>query len=315
MHNGPSHFRILHVAMLGIAVAIVPLHIRAASDLESLRDRYKDKVFVLRGFNQGARLTFDTAGMPTAGSADPGDWTVAGFVRVTGLDLSDQRLTIKAERLYLGVAPGMGFQLTQLETKGGKKGKDVKKLRIEVAIDPGGDTAQAALSRIFLTAQEHFAEFVPNYWKPCVRAASTGRATKSLPDCNFSSEFAAIPGVVYRPEDNNGPEKAPSDATAADGEIFPVTDKSITPPKVVQQSSPEFSEEARSTKYQGTVNLTLIVDKAGRAKSIRVQRPIGMGLDQKAVEAVSMWRFKPALKDGEPVPMGPIQVQTDFHLY
>jgi protein TonB len=57
------------------------------------------------------------------------------------------------------------------------------------------------------------------------------------------------------------------------------------------------------------------VDKTGRPRSIRISRPIGMGLDQKAVEAVSKWQFEPALKDGEPVAMGPIQVQVNFHLY
>ena len=122
-------------------VAIAPVRVPASTDLESLRDQYKGKIFVLRSFYQGTRLTYGSAGMP-AGSANPGDWTVDGFVRVTGLDLSDQRLTIKAERLYLGVAGGMGFQLTQLDTKTKEDKrccKDAKKLRIEVAVDPGGE--------------------------------------------------------------------------------------------------------------------------------------------------------------------------------
>jgi TonB family protein len=319
MHHRPFYFRILRASAL-LSLAVAHLHLQAASDLESLRDQYKDKVFVLRGFDQGARLTFDSGGLPTAGSADPGDWTVDGFVRVTGMDLSDQRLTIKAERLYLGVAGGMGFQLAQLDSKtdqnkNDKKGKDAKKLRIEVAVDPAGGTVEAALSKVFLTAEDHFAELVPDYWKPCVRAASTGRIARSLPDCRFSPEFAPIPGVVYPPEEKSGSQKADSDETAVDGEIVPSSDKSIVRAKVVRQLDPQFSEEARSAKYQGTINLAMVVDKTGQTRNIRIMRPIGMGLDQKAVEAVSRWQFEPALKDGEPVAMGPIQVQVDFHLY
>ena len=318
MHRGPRYLRILQVgAMLSLAVAIAPVRVHASTDLEILRDQYKGKIFVLRSFYQGARLTYGTAGMPV-GSVNPGDWTVDGFVRVTGLDLSDQRLTIKAERLYLGVAGGMGFQLTQLDTKtkaDKRCCKDAKKLRIDVAVDPGGDTAEAALSKVFLTTEDRFAELVPDYWKPCVRAAATGRTAKSLPDCRFSPEFDAIPGVVSRPEENRGPEKADSGATAVDGEIVPGTNRSVTPAKVVHQPNPEFSEQARSTKYEGTITLALVVDKTGRPRSIRISRPIGMGLDQKAVEAVSNWEFEPARKDGEPVAMGPIQVQVNFHLY
>jgi TonB family protein len=316
MHRGPLYFRILCAgAMLSFAVAIAPLRLQAASDLESLRAQYKDKIFVLRGFSQGTRLTFDAAGSLVSGPANPGDWTVAGFVQVRGLDESDRRLTIKAERLYLGVAGGMGFQLAQLESKDDKKGKDAKKIRIEVAIDPVGDTAEAALSKIFLTADDRLAELVPEYWKRCVRAASTGKTVKGLTDCRFSPEFDAIPGVVFRPEENRGPEAADSYATALYGEIVPSADRSITRPKIVHQLNPEFSEEARSTKYQGSITLAITVDKTGRAQSIRIMRPIGMGLDQKAVEAVSTWQFEPALRGGEPIAMGPIMVEVDFHLY
>jgi TonB family protein len=305
-------------AILSLAVGMAPVRLQAASDLEQrLRDQYKDKSFVLRGFNQGARLTYDSGGVPDSASANPGDWTVDGFVRVTSVDLSGQRLTIKAERLYLGVAGGMGFQFWQpkLDKDKEKKEKKARELRIEVAVNPGGDTAEAALSKIFLTADDRLAELVPDHWKPCLLAASTGKAAMHLTDCRFSLEFAAIPGVVFPSEENRRPEKADSDATALYGEIVPNTDRSITPPKIVNQLNPEFSEEARSTKYQGSITLAITVDKTGRAKSIRIMRPIGVGLDQKAVEAVSKWQFEPALKDGEPIAMAPIMVEVDFHLY
>ena len=64
---------------------------------------------------------------------------------------------------------------------------------------------------------------------------------------------------------------------------------------------PEYSEEARKAKWQGTVVLTVIVDEAGRPSHVSVLRSLGLGLDQKAIDAVSQWRFKPGLKDGKAV--------------
>jgi TonB family protein len=312
------NLRILRAgAILALAAALAPEQLLAGSELEQhLRDQYKNKVFVLRDFPQGARLTYDSEGK-LIDSADPGDWTVAGFVRVTGVDLSGQRLTIKAERLYLGVAPGMGFQLIQLGED--NKEKDAKRLRIEVAIDPevtSPGNADAALARIFLTSQDRFADLVPDYWKPCVRAASTGKAAKGLVDCRFAPKFTTIPGVVPPPDEkSNAPEA--DDSEGLSGEIVHELrrENGITPPTPISQPNPPFSEEARLAKYHGTVTLSVIVDKTGQPRSIRIMRPTGMSLDRQAVVAVATWRLNPGTKDGQPVAMGPIPIQVDFHLY
>lgn len=89
----------------------------------------------------------------------------------------------------------------------------------------------------------------------------------------------------------------------------------VSAPVVLYQSEPEFSDEARRAKYQGVCVLALIVDAQGNPQHIHVVRTLGMGLDEKAIEAVSAWRFKPAMKDGTtPVPVM-ITVEVDFHLY
>jgi TonB family protein len=77
---------------------------------------------------------------------------------------------------------------------------------------------------------------------------------------------------------------------------------------------PEYSEEARKAKYQGTVVLWLIVDQNGRPQQVKVARSLGMGLDQKAIEAVRRWTFEPAQKDGKPVAVQ-INVEVNFRLY
>src|SRR5208337_4081412 len=75
----------------------------------------------------------------------------------------------------------------------------------------------------------------------------------------------------------------------------------VTAPVLLYKKEPEYSEEARKAKYQGTVLLYIEVDPSGKATNIRVQHSLGLGLDEKAIEAVRQWKFKPGYKDGKPV--------------
>jgi periplasmic protein TonB len=88
----------------------------------------------------------------------------------------------------------------------------------------------------------------------------------------------------------------------------------VSAPKALYAPDPEYSEEARKAKYQGTVVLWLVVDASGHPQQIRVQRALGMGLDEKAIEAVKQWKFDPARKDGQAVPVM-INVEVNFRLY
>ena len=88
----------------------------------------------------------------------------------------------------------------------------------------------------------------------------------------------------------------------------------VSSPKVIYAVDPEFSDEARRQKYQGVVVLSLIVDAQGSPQHIRVVRPLGMGLDEKALEAVRQYKFKPAQKDGKPVPVE-INIEVNFQLF
>jgi len=90
-------------------------------------------------------------------------------------------------------------------------------------------------------------------------------------------------------------------------------DPGITPPVLRYKKLPEYSEEARKAKYQGTVVLNVEVDASGQATNVNVVRHLGLGLDEKAVEAVGQWRFQPGMKDGKAVTMQ-AQVEVNFRL-
>ncbi len=88
----------------------------------------------------------------------------------------------------------------------------------------------------------------------------------------------------------------------------------ISAPQPLATPDPEYTEQARLAKTQGTCVLWLIVDDQGHPRDIRVVRGLGMGLDAKAIDAVKQWRFQPAMKDGRPVNVQ-ISVEVGFKLY
>ena len=88
----------------------------------------------------------------------------------------------------------------------------------------------------------------------------------------------------------------------------------VSAPRVIYSPDPEFSEEARKAKYQGVVVLSLIVGPDGRPHDVSVRRSLGMGLDEKAMEAIQLWKFEPGRKDGTPVAVI-VNVEVNFHLY
>src|ERR1700691_6297243 len=105
----------------------------------------------------------------------------------------------------------------------------------------------------------------------------------------------------------------PGDEAGAGGGLYR-PGKGVTPPRAIYSPVPEFSEEARKAKYQGTCTLMIVVAADGRPTNIRVVNSLGMGLDGKAIETVKTWRFEPGLKDGHPVNVE-MAVEVDFHLY
>jgi TonB family protein len=88
----------------------------------------------------------------------------------------------------------------------------------------------------------------------------------------------------------------------------------VTPPKPQHLVDPQFSEQARAAKVGGVVLVTLIVDANGMPQNVHVLRGVGMGLDEKAVEAVKQYKFLPAMEGGKPVPVQ-LNVEVNFQIF
>ncbi len=110
------------------------------------------------------------------------------------------------------------------------------------------------------------------------------------------------------------PELRRADDIIPDDQIYDYHQDGVKAPKATFTPEPDFSEEARRKKFQGNVILSIVVDKVGDVARIRMDKVLGHGLDEHAMEAIKTWRFTPGSRNGEPVAARePIEVS--FNLY
>jgi len=128
------------------------------------------------------------------------------------------------------------------------------------------------------------------------------------------SEPAASTSAAPDAQSVGGPGPRPEESAETGGKLYH-GGEGVSDPKVISQVDPEFAEKARRAGFQGLCVLSIIVETDGTPSNIRVTSKLGMGLDEKAIEAVKKWRFRPAMKDGLPVRYGPVEIDIAFHLY
>lgn len=111
-----------------------------------------------------------------------------------------------------------------------------------------------------------------------------------------------------------GPGHGPGQGGGYGGGVYQLGDIGVTPPKAKFTPEPDFSEEARKAKYQGTVTLAAVIGPDGRPRNLKVVRSLGMGLDEKALEKVKTWLFEPGKRNGQPVSVA-MTLEVDFRLF
>jgi TonB family protein len=88
----------------------------------------------------------------------------------------------------------------------------------------------------------------------------------------------------------------------------------ISSPMVIYQVDPEMTPQAREQKFSGIVLLHLIVNSKGVPENVQVLRGVGLGLDEKALDAVRQYRFRPAMESGKPVSVG-LNIEINFQAF
>jgi TonB family protein len=112
--------------------------------------------------------------------------------------------------------------------------------------------------------------------------------------------------------EGKGPGVGPGEGGGFGGGVFKVGG-GVTPPTVIQRIEPQYSEEARKARYQGTVVLEAIVRKDGTCDILRIVRSLGFGLDENAIQALKQWRFRPGMRNGVPVDVA-LNIEVNFNL-
>lgn len=267
---------------------------------------------MLRNWIPGPKISYDISAALNRTAV--GDWTTDGFVRVDEIHLSANNLKIKATRQVVVSVGQKGFQFAAEHIVRKTKNHGVVEIEAQFSKDDLTE-ANAIWSNVFLTSQDNFLNFVPDYWKACTAIGISGKGG----NCGFSSEISAVPGMANQTqstEDNDAAKQSSTtpDGTTANLHAMTRVGGPVMPPRPIHQPEPPYSEAARKMNYHGVVTLGLIVTKDGVPEKIHIVTPLGCGLDAQAVRAVEEWRFKPAERDGHPVAVQ-IAVEVDFHLY
>lgn len=110
----------------------------------------------------------------------------------------------------------------------------------------------------------------------------------------------------------NGAGASSGDGNQGSGTVYRAGN-GVTAPILIHRVEPEFSEEARKSKCSGTVVIRAEIDPNGRPRNLRLSRGLGQGLDEKALDAVSQWVFRPGTREGKPVAVSAL-IEVTFHL-
>lgn len=289
--------KLRHELLHGIALIalILPAAVYDKITEQDLQSEYGGKVLTLRHRYWGPQLRFNASGN-FVGSGDTGPWTLAGQVRVRDIALKNGVLRIRGQRLFLFYDPDS----KSLQDAGSlAKGDPAKKLfrtnidewaakegKVEIELQTGEAEPTMAdvirsMNAVFLVPGEALTDAVPVFWKKWL-------------------ERNGVPA---------------NDSATGEKGSKPVlrVGSGVLPPHVKYDPDPSYSNVARQAGFQGTTLLWLTVGEDGMPHDIRIAKPLGMGLDEEAVRAVSSWKFDPATKEGQPVPVM-INVEVNFRL-
>lgn len=242
-----------------------------------------------------------------------------GGAKVVQQETPKERITLVAPDLSEILAPskpepesiaggGGGGDRDKLEAPKGKLPKAAMEQYTPPAIVVRNDKPKLPMEpTVVLPPQVKIASTMPSLGDPMARIPS------GPPSNGIGSGAGIGSGVGGGVGAGEGPGVGPGKGGGIGGGVFRVGG-GVSAPRALNTPDPEYSEEARKAKYQGVCVLWLIVGPDGNPRDVKVARSLGMGLDQKAVEAVRHWKFEPAMKDGKPVAVQ-INVEVNFRLY
>jgi TonB family protein len=242
---------------------------------DALNSQFKDQIVTLRVFYPASDLHFTSEGR-YKGKDKQGSWTLWSKIKVSAIEITAPTLVIKGQRVYV-----------VYDGKEGRFANVLSKEKVVIVFEFEGapitsESANSAFESIALRNDEHLSDLLPLEWQHFVK----------LKESMTLASLLATPQAVNQSKIGG----------------------TITAPRVLSAPDPEYPEQARKAGLQGIVILWTVVDTDGRISEVHISRPLGMGLDEKAIEAVRRWRFEPARQNGKPV-KSQINIEVNFRLW
>jgi len=258
------------------------LNAQAAGDgdiQKQLDANLKNKVVILRHFYSGNRLKYNSEGALVSGGK-PGLWTLNAYFEPKKIKLSKESITISGKRI----------RWTYDDSKSAPKvysAPDDTKIEIRRSPEQNDPSkVMASILKVFLKSDEPLEDFVPSYWKKIIQSGFDAERIKR-------DEW--VEERTWRPA------------------IYEQLNVSL--PQIKYQLAPDFTEDARKIRLQGTVWLSASIDENGVVKVTDILKPLGAGLDDNAVKTIEeTWRFSPAMRDGAPIPFDFVLIEVMFKL-
>jgi TonB family protein len=256
-------------ALVGLACF---LHCTTAAAQEvagALKQECEGEILVLRHSLQNNSQKYDSEGKVLRGGPE-GPWTLYGRIKVDQVELSPDKLLLRGHHVdYKYVRSA--HRLTPFPNK--------VKMQVEISLKglPASlAEAEEVLGRVFALTKKEVLQSVPEFWRPYLESY--------------------IPPVAQE----KNPRQQPKTALGQPDKIATIG-HGVQPPQPVFTPEPAFTDRASREDFEGIVVLNVVINKTGRVQNIRLVRPLGMGMDEAAVDTVKTWRFKPSTRNGEPM--------------
>ena len=272
----------------------------------------RGKIVTLRHFYSGKHLEFNASGNPLS-YGELESWTLGSKLQVEKIELKKQSLVIRGKRLIVLFQDGKTMKLVS--------NKDSCEISISFDQPITADSVDAAVRRVFLSNDEKLSKIVPPYWYRFVAHDIEGADLPPSALADLGDEgpkegdpLKILPTDLFPPaiSASKSDSTPPPDLASA---FLISKPNSIQPPRVLYAPDPSYTDEARHLKYQGTVILQILVGRDGKVHNWRIDRALGAGLDDEAIQAVRRWRFDAAKnKNGDALP-AQIAVEINFRLY
>jgi TonB family protein len=234
------------------------------------------------------------------------------MVLASGVDAADYaEQLVRVARFISGALPHAAVPMA--------RGK-ILEARVREILDPlrrRGQASSATRAAVAVLACTCLVPLLAVQEESAFRAVRIAATTPAPPVPPQASE-AVAPAQTARseivPPQTVPPQPAVTPPSfAAKPAPVPASSPGVVNPRPIYEVEPQYTEDARIAKIQGSVRLSLVIDEQGRADDIKVAMSLDPGLDERAVEAVRQWQFAPATKDGTPVPVTAM-IEVNFRL-